>query len=86
MRAYRALLAERPADPEALKRIGQILAWTNDPAGARASLEQFNRVKGGDYEVHFLLGELYTAARDEARARDAYEKALRLMPPREARE
>jgi predicted Zn-dependent protease len=86
LRAYRALLVERPADPEALKRIGQMLAWTNDPVGARASLEQFNRVKGGDYEVQFLLGELYTAARDEARARDAYEKALRLMPPRAARE
>jgi tetratricopeptide (TPR) repeat protein len=82
LKAWRGVLARSSDDPEALKRSGQILAWTNDARGARAAFERFNHVKGGDYEVHFLLGELYTAARDEARAREQYERALRLLPPR----
>ena len=82
LKAWRGLLARRPDDPEGLKRAGQILAWNNDARGARAAFERFNRVKGGDYEVHFLLGELYTFAGDEARAREQYERALRLLPPR----
>jgi tetratricopeptide (TPR) repeat protein len=80
--AWRRLLARNRNDPEALKRSGQILAWNNDARGAQAAFERFNRVKGGDYEVHFLLGELYTFARDEGRAREQYERALRLLPPR----
>lgn len=84
LRAYRAILAQRPDDPEALKRTGQVLAWTGDAEGARRALERFNRLKGGDYEVHYQLGELYTAARDDAAARSEYERTLRLLPPREA--
>jgi tetratricopeptide (TPR) repeat protein len=82
LRAYRALLDAQPDDSEALKRAGQLMAWNNDARGARAALERFNRVKGGDYEVHYLLGELYTAAHDEERARAEYERALRLLPGR----
>jgi tetratricopeptide (TPR) repeat protein len=82
LRAYRGLLDLHPNDPEALKRAGQLMAWSHDGRGAKAALERFNRVKGGDYEVHYLLAELYTADRDESRARAEYEKALRLLPPR----
>ena len=39
-------------------------------------------MKGGDYEVHYLLGELYAADHDEERARAEYERALRLLPAR----
>jgi tetratricopeptide (TPR) repeat protein len=82
LRAYRSLLDVQPDDAEALKRAGQLMAWSHDARGARAALERFNRVKGGDYEVHYLLGELYTADRDEERARLEYERALRLLPAR----
>jgi len=82
LRAYQALLDVRPDDPEALKRSGQLLAWSQDSRRARAALERFNTVKGGDYEVHYLLAELYTADHDEDRARAEYERALRLLPPR----
>jgi tetratricopeptide (TPR) repeat protein len=82
LKAWRGVLARRPDDPEGLKRAGQLLAWNNDAHGARAAFERFNRVKGGDYEVHFLLGELYTSSGDEGRAREQYERALRLLPPR----
>jgi tetratricopeptide (TPR) repeat protein len=82
LKAWRGVLARRPDDPEGLKRAGQLLAWASDARGARAAFERFNRVKGGDYEVHFLLGELYTSAGDEGRAREQYERALRLLPPR----
>jgi Tfp pilus assembly protein PilF len=58
------------------------MAWSNDARGARAALERFNQVTGGDYEVHYLLGELYAAAHDEERSRAEYERALRLLPPR----
>jgi Flp pilus assembly protein TadD len=82
LRAYRSLLDVQPDDAEALKRAGQLMAWSRDARGARAALERFNRVKGGDYEVHYLLGELYAADRDEERARVEYERALRLLPAR----
>jgi len=82
LRAYRSLLAVEPDDAEALKRAGQLMAWSQDARGARVALERFNRVKGGDYEVHYLLGELYSADRDEERARLEYERALRLLPAR----
>ena len=82
LRAYRALLDVQPDDTEALKRAGQLMAWSNDPRGALVALERFNRVKGGDYEVHYLLGELYAANHDEERSRNEYERALRLLPPR----
>ncbi len=82
LKAWRGVLARRPDDPEGLKRSGQLLAWTNDARGARAAFERFNRVKGGDYDVHFLLGELYTTSGDEGRAREQYERALRVLPPR----
>lgn len=82
LRAYRSLLAAQPDDAEALKRAGQLMAWSHDARGARAALERFNRVKGGDYEVHYLLGELYAADRDDERARVEYERALRLLPAR----
>ena len=74
LRAYRALLDVQPDDAEALKRAGQLMAWSNDGRGARAALERFNRVKVPDYEVHYLLGELYTAEHDEERARAQYER------------
>ena len=61
---------------------GQLMAWSHDTRGARQALERFNRVKGGDYEVHYLLGELYAADRDEERARLEFERALRLLPAR----
>jgi tetratricopeptide (TPR) repeat protein len=80
LRAYRALLAELPDDPEALKRVGQILVASKDARGARMALERFNRVKGGDYEVHVLLAEVYDAEGDGERARAEYDKALRLLP------
>jgi tetratricopeptide (TPR) repeat protein len=82
LRAYRALLDVQPDDTEALKRAGQLLAWSDDPRGALVALERFNRIKGGDYEVHYLLGELYAANHDEDRSRAEYERALRLLPPR----
>jgi tetratricopeptide (TPR) repeat protein len=82
LRAYRALLDLQPDDAEALKRAGQLMAWSHDARGARQALERFNRVRGGDYEVHYLLGELYAADRDEERARAEYERALRLLPER----
>jgi len=82
LRAYRSLLDVQPDDAEALKRAGQLMAWSHDARGARAALERFNRVKGGDYEVHYLLGELYAADRDEERARLEYQRALRLLPAR----
>jgi tetratricopeptide (TPR) repeat protein len=82
LRAYRSLLGVQPDDAEALKRAGQLMAWSHDARGARAALERFNRVKGGDYEVHYLLGELYAADRDDERARVEYERALRLLPAR----
>lgn len=82
LRAYRSLLDVQPDDAEALKRAGQLMAWSQDARGARTALERFNRVKGGDYEVHYLLGELYSADRDEERARLEYERALRLLPAR----
>ena len=82
LRAFRALLDVQPDNSEALKRAGQLMAWSDDSRGARAVLERFNRVKGGDYEVHYLLGELYTAAHDEDRSRAEYERALRLLPSR----
>jgi Flp pilus assembly protein TadD len=82
LRAYRSLLDVQPDDAEALKRAGQLMAWSQDARGARQALERFNRVKGGDYEVHYLLGELYAADRDEERARVEYERALRLLPAR----
>ena len=86
LQAYRSLLAIVPDDPEGLKRAGQLLAWDGrDPQGARRLLERFARTRGGDYEVHYLLGELYTAARDDERARAEYEKALRLLPARSQR-
>jgi tetratricopeptide (TPR) repeat protein len=81
LRAYRAILDQRPDDPEALKRVGQILAWNNDPRGARGFLERFNRVQGGDFEVDFQLGEIYTFERDPGRARAQFDRALRLIPP-----
>jgi tetratricopeptide (TPR) repeat protein len=84
LRAYRSLLDLQPDDAEALKRAGQLMAWGHDSRGAKVALERFNRVKGGDYEVHYLLGELYTADRDEGRARAEYERALRLLPARSA--
>jgi len=69
LRAYQALLEQEPNDLEALKRVGQLLAWSGDRPRARQALERFNRLKGGDYEVHYLLGEIYTAEHDEGRAR-----------------
>lgn len=84
LRAYQALLEREPDDLEALKRVGQLLSWSGDRPRARQALERFNRLKGGDYEVHYLLGEIYTAEHDEGRARAEYEKALRLLPPRSA--
>jgi tetratricopeptide (TPR) repeat protein len=82
LRAYRGLVTQKPDDPEALKRLGQLLAWSHDPRAAKPLLERFNRVKGGDYEVHFLLGEIYTLEKDDARARAEYDRALSLLPPR----
>ena len=82
LRAYRSLLDVQPDDAEGLKRAGQLMAWSHDARGARQALERFNRVKGGDYEVHYLLGELYAADRDEERARLEFERALRLLPAR----
>ncbi|HEV8614137.1 MAG TPA: tetratricopeptide repeat protein [Methylomirabilota bacterium] len=80
--AFRAVLGQQPNDREALKRVGQLLAWSRDRQSAKTALERFTRVHGGDYEVHFALAEIYRAERDEPRARAEYEKALRLMPAR----
>lgn len=58
----RALLVERPQQPELLNSLGQFLLSASDARGAIEALEQCGRLRPIDSDVQYLLGQAY--ARD----------------------
>ena len=79
MQIYTAVLKKEPHNPKALKGSGQIHAHNNDPSRAIRSLETYNRLYPDDYEGHYLLGEMYTAANRADAARNQFRLAMRLI-------
>lgn len=74
--AYARLQKNRPSDPEALKRLGQLAAWSGANDVARRYLELFIAGGGDDYEIDFLLGETVIKFADWQRATPHYQRAL----------
>ena len=76
---YEAVLDIDPKNLAALKGLGRISAWNNDPQGAIKFLRRYNRYKKDDYEAQFMLGELY---HENGRAPESfihYQRSLRLL-------
>ena len=74
---YATVLRAEPDHPAALLRLGQIHAWTNQPAAARDLLERRLRVTADEAAtVRFYLGEALWATGDEQRARAVQRRSL----------
>lgn len=74
---FARVLELTPDDPRALLRLAQARSWSDDPRGARAPLERLAALPAGDRtEVRFLLGEVYGAVGEAARARPLFERVV----------
>lgn len=76
--AYQRILKEDPKNLEAIKRLGQMAMWRDNPdsGAARRYLESFVANGGDDYQIDFLLGEIITLFPDWQRATPHYQRAL----------
>lgn len=76
--AYQRLLKDDPRNKDALKRLGQMAMWRDEPdaATARRYLEAFVAAGGDDYQIDFMLGEVITQFPDWQRATPHYQRAL----------
>lgn len=63
----------------ALKGSGQIYAQQNDFVKAMRVYKRYNRLYPGDYETHFLLGELFFSNGNKHAAHSEYLTALKLI-------
>lgn len=74
---YAAVLTTEPANAQALLRMGQIAAWTNDPRTARPFFERRLTATDDDAAmVRFYLGETLWAIGETGAARALHEQAL----------
>jgi predicted Zn-dependent protease len=76
--AYQRILKDDPKDLEALKRLGQMAMWRDDPdaATARRYLEAFVANGGDDYQIDFMLGEVIIQFPDWQRATPHFQRVL----------
>ncbi len=76
--AYLRILKEDPKNLDALKRLGQMSMWRNEPdaGSARRYLEAFVASGGDDYRVDFMLGEVIIQFPDWQRATPHFQRAL----------
>ncbi len=76
--AYQRLLKEEPKNADALKRLGQMAMWRDEPdaATARRYFEAYVANGGDDYQIDFMLGEVIIQFPDWQRATPHYQRAL----------
>ena len=76
--AYQRILKDEPKNLDALKRLGQMAMWRDEPdAGtARRHLEAFLANGGDDYQIDYLLGEIVIQFPDWQRATPHYQRAF----------
>jgi tetratricopeptide (TPR) repeat protein len=76
--AYQRILKDDPKNSEALKRLGQMAMWRDNPdaATARRYLEAFVANGGDDYQIDFMLGEVIIQFPDWQRATPHFQRAL----------
>lgn len=75
-RAFESVAARLPGDPESLRWLGGLAFYSGRHDDARAHLEAYVEGGGAEPEALYQLGELAAAARDRARARELYDRAL----------
>jgi len=76
---YEAALKRAPDNTTALKGLGRIAAWNNDPDRAISLFKTFNRLNPRDYEVHYQLAELYFVNGQQGDSDREYRKSLQLI-------
>jgi tetratricopeptide (TPR) repeat protein len=76
--AYQRILKDDAKNVDALKRLGQMAMWRNEPdaATARRYFEAFVANGGDDYQIDFMLGEVIIQFPDWQRATPHYQRAL----------
>ncbi len=74
--AWRALLAQRPEDGEALRQMGMAAYDDNRLPDAERLLRRFVARAPDDYEAYYFLGEALTALKRPAAATPFYQTAL----------
>jgi len=74
--ALRALVAVGGGTPRAQRQLGMAAYRSRDLATAERLLTRFTATTGGDYETHFILGEIRSKQRDSTGARKHYQQAI----------
>jgi cellulose synthase operon protein C len=74
--AWRALLAQRPEDGEALRQLGMLAFDENRLLDAERLLRRFVARAPDDYEAYYFLGEALTALKRSNAATPYYQTAL----------
>src|SRR3990172_1587260 len=84
--AYEHYLKKKPNDPQVLTDLGTMYLYTGN---ADQAIVQYNKglaEKPDLFEAHFNLGVAYTRLNDEAKARAAFDHALKLAPDDKTRD
>ncbi len=76
---FKKALKRDRRNARALKGIAQIYAQKSDIEMAISSFTKYNALNPGDYEAHFMLGELYYSAGDKSAASIEYKTAMNLI-------
>ena len=79
-KAYRAILAESPTQPDALNLLGVLTAATNRAKEARRLLEAAAAQRPGDGNIHYNLAKLQAMQGDWPAAEASYRTSLSLLP------
>ncbi|HEX6879736.1 MAG TPA: tetratricopeptide repeat protein, partial [Terriglobales bacterium] len=77
---YNAILAKDTNNRYALEALGYMAREDGDLKGAEAYFQRFARAYPKDYVPYLALGDLYTAAKDFAKANANYEHGNQLAP------
>lgn len=77
--AWKALLAVRAEDGDALRQLGMLAFDENRPEEAERMLRRYLSKGAEDYEANYFLGEALTALKRTAAAAPYYRRALELI-------
>jgi len=83
--AYEHYLKKKPDDPEVRTDLGTMYLYTHNADQAIVQYKKVLAQKPDFFEAYFNMGMAYTRLNDPAKARDAFDRALKLAPDEQTR-
>jgi len=83
--AYEHYLKKKPGDPEVRTDLGTMYLYTGNADQALVQYKKVLAEKPGFFEAYFNMGVCYIRLNDPAKARESFDRAIKLAPDDETR-